>query len=80
MLSRDIHDCPRCGAAIHRENYTRVKRDYYTDSFMLCVECDIGWEASTYPGGDIYGLDYHARTEPEQFALFVKRLEEARAA
>jgi len=80
MLSRDIHDCPRCGAAIHRENFTIAEHPGRTDYFLLCVECNIGWEFSVYPDDDVFLLDYHARTEPKQFALFVARLEEARAA
>jgi len=86
MMTQTIQQCPRCHGAIPREHYARERiydkptHEHRTDEFLYCAFCERGWEVSIYPGGEVFRLDFVARTEPLNFARFLKRLEAARAA
>lgn len=80
MQSTEIHTCPRCAGAINREHYAEARFEYYTDRFLYCEFCEMGWETSEYRDGEAFTLEYVARIEPVNFGKFLQRLEGARAA
>ena len=81
MLTIETHECPECGRPIYRENFVRTVAEDRINVLFCCEECNHGWDIEEWPlDGDVFVLDYRARTEPDCYERFLARLAEARVA
>ncbi len=80
MLSDKTFECPRCQGAIARENFAVRRNDYFIERYLLCDFCGYGVETTECGDGEVFTVDYLARTEPKNFQRFLDRLADARAA
>ena len=80
MLVMETHHCPECDGAIAREFYAVDRVGGRETAHLYCDFCHVVWETDVYADHEVFALDYRARTEPDNFARALQRLEDARLA